>query len=662
MIACAASSSLSDLVHRGDGSGRWRAWSAPGPSSLTGLVCTVSAGASTSPRSSLRPFIDYYLVFGPGHAESGALPIPDARLHGPSSSASVVVVVAAVTCGSRGSRLVRGAPLVLARTGWPSRCRARDRAVRREGARPLRRRPPAAGGDHRAAAAGRLGRTGRSRRSTTGGSPWPGLGSRQRRSRIAPAARLGWFRQPVRSGGSGARRCRASRRCSQTAADAPSAQRALVGGADHFPSSAGRPPSRDRRLVRRPADRGRHLHRPRPGLRLHQQPRLLLLPARRGPAHVVLPRQHGVPEFTQDDRRSTSSRRAGPSWWSSTARSGCRAGTARTTRCGTTRSRSTCWTAGPRSCGATACCSCCATTCSTVCPHPPELRTARSSTGLWFAAPACDFGDTAELPHLRARPGRRPPSTSAPPSRTGDHLRGWAYDLGANGVRCATSWSWPGAWSSPPWPRPPAPGRRRVRSTAPRRRGERLLRRHVTPSRTASCRVYAVYSDGVAHPLAGRRPPRVASPGPGRPRSRSRRSRPPASVDDLTEEERGRQQGRRCPRGPTSRTYRAGRALEQPGRPRRRAELQLSDAPERPGQPRPAHPVRLAAPGRAARSGCGSAACLQWHGYAGQRRCTSPSATSTIRSTDQSLRRGQPYESDAVLGPTWSHSGPRRPS
>ncbi len=97
----------SDLVHRGEGVGRWRALVRTRAYVLTGVVCTVVWCLYLATQGALDAFVDYYLVFGPGHAESGALPIPDLAAQVFINCFVTCVVVAAVTLWLMGAGLVR---------------------------------------------------------------------------------------------------------------------------------------------------------------------------------------------------------------------------------------------------------------------------------------------------------------------------------------------------------------------------------------------------------------------------------------------------------------------------------------------------------------------------------------------------------------------------
>jgi hypothetical protein len=101
----------SDLVHRGEGVGRWRALRRTGTFVVAGLACTLLWSAYLATQGALSAWVRYYLVFGPGHAESGALPIPDLA-HGVFIRCfAVCVVVAALTLWATGVVLVRRRPL-----------------------------------------------------------------------------------------------------------------------------------------------------------------------------------------------------------------------------------------------------------------------------------------------------------------------------------------------------------------------------------------------------------------------------------------------------------------------------------------------------------------------------------------------------------------------
>ena len=101
----------SDLVHRGEGVGRWRALGRTRAFVLAGLACTMLWCAYLATQGALSAFLSYYVVFGPGHAESGALPIPDFADSVFITYFLGCVVVAAVTLWAMGVALVRRRPL-----------------------------------------------------------------------------------------------------------------------------------------------------------------------------------------------------------------------------------------------------------------------------------------------------------------------------------------------------------------------------------------------------------------------------------------------------------------------------------------------------------------------------------------------------------------------
>jgi hypothetical protein len=84
-----------DLVHRDPGRSVWNALRRTRWCAATGTVATLLFGALLAWYGALRGFVDYYVMFGPGHNESGALPI--GPFAGPALDASwaagVVVVL-----------------------------------------------------------------------------------------------------------------------------------------------------------------------------------------------------------------------------------------------------------------------------------------------------------------------------------------------------------------------------------------------------------------------------------------------------------------------------------------------------------------------------------------------------------------------------------------
>jgi hypothetical protein len=101
----------SDLVHRGDGVGRWRALGRTKAFVLAGLVCTVLWCAYLATQGALSAFLRYYVIFGPGHAESGALPIPDYADWLGITYFVVCLVVASMTIWAMGFALLQRRPL-----------------------------------------------------------------------------------------------------------------------------------------------------------------------------------------------------------------------------------------------------------------------------------------------------------------------------------------------------------------------------------------------------------------------------------------------------------------------------------------------------------------------------------------------------------------------
>ena len=65
---------LHDLSTRPAGTTWWRGLIKTRDAAVTGVVLTVVWAGFLALHHSLRQFVEYYLIFGPGHAESGALP------------------------------------------------------------------------------------------------------------------------------------------------------------------------------------------------------------------------------------------------------------------------------------------------------------------------------------------------------------------------------------------------------------------------------------------------------------------------------------------------------------------------------------------------------------------------------------------------------------
>lgn len=75
VIAIAVVLVLSDVAHRPVGTPRWRSLQTTRDFVLTGLACTVVWAGYLAANGALKPFVEYYLIFGPGHAASGSLPL-----------------------------------------------------------------------------------------------------------------------------------------------------------------------------------------------------------------------------------------------------------------------------------------------------------------------------------------------------------------------------------------------------------------------------------------------------------------------------------------------------------------------------------------------------------------------------------------------------------
>lgn len=65
---------LHDLMTRPPGTSWWRGLKKTRDAAVTGVVLTVLWAGFLALHHSLKAFVDYYLIFGPGHVESGALP------------------------------------------------------------------------------------------------------------------------------------------------------------------------------------------------------------------------------------------------------------------------------------------------------------------------------------------------------------------------------------------------------------------------------------------------------------------------------------------------------------------------------------------------------------------------------------------------------------
>jgi hypothetical protein len=76
VAACFITLVAADLVHRDPSRSRWTSFPRTGMSIVAGVALSALWAAYLALNHSLHAFIDYYLIFGPGHAASGAIPPP----------------------------------------------------------------------------------------------------------------------------------------------------------------------------------------------------------------------------------------------------------------------------------------------------------------------------------------------------------------------------------------------------------------------------------------------------------------------------------------------------------------------------------------------------------------------------------------------------------
>jgi hypothetical protein len=101
----------SDLTHRPEGRGRWRSLTRTRHFVLVGAVLTLLWVVYLLLNGAFRAFVDYYLVFGPGHVESGALPLTLASTAAYRLAFLATVGLAAGTLWWAGVRLVTRRPM-----------------------------------------------------------------------------------------------------------------------------------------------------------------------------------------------------------------------------------------------------------------------------------------------------------------------------------------------------------------------------------------------------------------------------------------------------------------------------------------------------------------------------------------------------------------------
>ncbi|GAA0725801.1 hypothetical protein Drose_17345 [Dactylosporangium roseum] len=109
-LACVVAA---DLRHRRPGLSLWQALLRSRWCAGTGVVALVILGVVLAASGTLRPFVDYYVIFGPGHNEAGALPLSSASTRDFRTWGAGIVAVL-LTIAAVAWRMYR-------RTDWSSR-------------------------------------------------------------------------------------------------------------------------------------------------------------------------------------------------------------------------------------------------------------------------------------------------------------------------------------------------------------------------------------------------------------------------------------------------------------------------------------------------------------------------------------------------------------
>ena len=608
VIAVAVALVTSDLAHRADGVSRWRALVLTRAFVLSGLVLTVLWCGFLATQQALRPFIDYYLVFGPGHAESGALPIPEFAYRTFIICFAVVVGAAAVTMWLTGVALVRG--WRLSSRHWVAFAAALATAMYGEKG---------------------LGRfdDGHLLQVVTIGLPllvlWltlalsaldDAVGRRtqgsggKRKSRIEPTRDLGWFRQPV-SVLALALVVIAFPSVQQSARAAPGNNTALVGGGQ-FPKlgwvtsdAVNKPMLRDlRTIVDTYTSEG-------PVFDFTNSPGYFYYLLGEDPPTSYFHISMAVPEFSQDtvideleDSRPELVVFDGPfglPGWDGPHNEVRHYTLSQYLLDG--------WTPVLRSNGVLFLVR---NDLLDELPPPPELSDGPELNRLWFAAPACDFGYTPNFLTSEPVGEKTALDVGAPEPYRRITFRGWAYDLAerrpvrhivvvAGDVVVATVAS--------SHLRPDVAEALKVRGAS-----ESGFYGAMDTQQGGELSVYAVYSDGVAHPVDGEsdldaltRPGQTPIPVASEPAA--------GVVDDLSEETVDISEVQ-VPSGVDLADYELMELSSSQG-DLGKGELELSEAPsDLANRDRRILAGVLPLTGRSLRVRVGS--CLQWHGYEAQ--------------------------------------------
>ena len=341
----------SDLVHRGEGVGRWRALVRTRVFVVTGAGCTVLLCGYLATQGALGAFVNYYLVFGPGHAESGALPIPDLASQIFINVFVVSVFFAGLTLWLGGIWWIRGRPLTSRH--WVAFGVALTTALYAEKglarfddghllqvvtvATPL------------LAIWVALALSAVDDRVRELIRPEPGPSGRRVAEVRARRFSLASVRQPV-SIAVVAILLVTLPSVTETARAAPGHNVSVVGGDRVAGIGWASEDAVDRSMLRDLRTVVDLYTKDGPVFDFTNSPGYFYYLLGEDPPTSLLPRQHGSPGVHPGDRDPASWRSRARHWWSSMRPSACPPGTGLTTRCATTRSRSTCWTAGRPCC------------------------------------------------------------------------------------------------------------------------------------------------------------------------------------------------------------------------------------------------------------------------------------------------------------------------